>query len=50
MNYEKFDLVLLDVSLADGNGFAVCSSIKQNYDIPVIFLKSYLGSVAKDYG
>ena len=38
MNYEKFDLVLLDVSLADGNGFAVCSSIKQNYDIPVIFL------------
>ena len=38
MNSEKFDLVLLDVSLADGNGFAVCSAIKQNYDIPVIFL------------
>lgn len=35
---ELPDLVLLDVSLADGNGFAVCSAIKSNYNIPVIFL------------
>lgn len=35
---EKFDLVLLDISLADGNGFAVCSAIKSEYSIPVIFL------------
>ena len=35
---EKFDLVLLDISLADGNGFAVCSAIKSEYHIPVIFL------------
>ena len=33
-----FDLVLLDVSLADGNGFAVCSAIKRETDLPVIFL------------
>jgi len=33
-----FDLVLLDVSLKDGNGFVVCSAIKQRYDAPVIFL------------
>lgn len=33
-----FDLVLLDISLAEGNGFAVCSYIKQNTDTPVIFL------------
>ena len=33
-----FDLVLLDISLADGNGFAVCSAIKSNYGTPVIFL------------
>lgn len=32
------DLVLLDVSLADGNGFAVCSALKSDYDLPVIFL------------
>ena len=25
---ERFDLVLLDVSLADGNGFTVCRAIK----------------------
>lgn len=35
---EPFDLVLLDISLADGNGFVVCSAIKSNYNIPVIFL------------
>lgn len=35
---EKFDLVLLDISLADGNGFAVCSAVKATYNIPVIFL------------
>ena len=34
----EIDIVLLDVSLADGNGFAVCSAIKQTTDIPVIFL------------
>ena len=35
---EKFDIVLLDVSLADGNGFAVCSAIKADSATPVIFL------------
>ncbi len=38
MQSEVFDLALLDISLADGNGFALCSAIKQNYNIPVIFL------------
>lgn len=37
-NSHKIDLVLLDVSLADGNGFAVCSAIKTTTSIPVIFL------------
>ena len=35
---ERFDLVLLDISLSDGNGFAVCSAIKALYHLPVIFL------------
>ena len=35
---EVFDLALLDISLAEGNGFAVCAYMKQNTDIPVIFL------------
>lgn len=35
---EKVNLVLLDVSLAEGNGFSACSAIKADYNIPVIFL------------
>ena len=35
---QKVDLVLLDVSLAEGNGFAACKAIKAEYGIPVIFL------------
>ena len=35
---ERFDLVLLDISLKDGNGYSLCSKIKSEYDISVIFL------------
>lgn len=35
---QEVDLILLDVSLADGNGFAVCAAVKANTEIPVIFL------------
>lgn len=35
---NKYDLALVDISLPDGNGFAVCTQIKQSRDIPVIFL------------
>lgn len=35
---NKFDLALIDISLPDGNGFAVCTQIKQTQDIPMIFL------------
>lgn len=31
-------MVLLDVSLAEGNGFSACSAIKKDYNLPVIFL------------
>ena len=33
-----FDLALVDISLPDGNGFTVCTEIKQRQNIPVIFL------------
>ena len=32
------DLILLDVTLAEGNGYSACTAIKMKYDIPVIFL------------
>lgn len=35
---SEFDLLLLDVSLADGNGFAVCRAAKATTSLPVIFL------------
>lgn len=33
-----FDLALLDISLLDGNGFFLCKSLKERYQLPVIFL------------
>ncbi len=38
LSKEKFDLLLLDISLPDGNGFAVCAAAKVKADLPVIFL------------
>lgn len=38
LDQEKFDIVLLDVSLPDGNGFDICKYIKEKKDTPVIFL------------
>ncbi len=36
---DRFDLVLLDVNLPDGNGFDLCRAIKQvRPELPVIFL------------
>lgn len=35
---EKYDVVLLDVALKQGNGFSACKAIKENYRVPVIFL------------
>lgn len=33
-----FDLILLDVSLAEGNGFSICRAAKSTTNLPVIFL------------
>lgn len=35
---EKFDLVILDISLPDGDGFDLYKTIKEKYDIKTIFL------------
>ena len=34
----KYDIVLLDVFLPDGNGFEICKKIKKEFNTPVIFL------------
>ncbi len=38
LNSTKPDLVLLDITLPDGNGFEICKYIKQTSNIPIIFL------------
>ena len=35
---EKFDLIILDISLPDGNGFDLYKTIKEKYDTKTIFL------------
>lgn len=35
---NSYDLALVDISLPDGNGFAICTELKQTQKIPVIFL------------
>lgn len=37
---EKIDLILLDITLPDGNGFDLCKYIKTETSYPVIFLTS----------
>lgn len=48
----KFDLVLLDITLPDGNGFAVCEEIRQiSIDTRIIFLtaKDLESDILKGY-
>lgn len=35
---QTIDLILLDISLKEGNGFSLYNEIKAYYDIPIIFL------------
>ena len=47
LDENKFDLILLDISLPDGSGYAICSAAKaatldnKNKDVPVIFITAY---------
>ena len=35
---NKYELLILDVSLPDGSGFEFCRKIRENSDVPIIFL------------
>ncbi len=47
LDEERFDLILLDISLPDGSGYAICSAAKadtpgnKNKDVPIIFITAY---------
>lgn len=36
--HSKFDLILLDTNLPDGNGMDFCRMVRENSQVPVIFL------------
>ncbi len=38
LNTIKFDLIVLDVNLPDGDGLQACKEIRQKYNIPILFL------------
>lgn len=37
-NISEYDLIVLDITLPDLNGFDICKEIKKNYNVPIIFL------------
>lgn len=38
LHRENIDLVLLDITLPDGNGYSICTDVKRATNAPVIFL------------
>lgn len=38
LDANQYDLVILDITLPDGNGFDLCKYIKEEKDTPIIFL------------
>ncbi len=38
IEHNVFDLILLDLTLPDGNGYSLCTAIKRKGETPVIFL------------
>ncbi|MCR4434968.1 MAG: response regulator transcription factor [Clostridiales bacterium] len=35
---QRYDLLILDLTLSDGNGFEICKKVRQSSTVPIIFL------------
>ncbi len=44
---EKFDLILLDLMLPDMNGYAVCSKLRENSDVPILMVTAKTEKINK---
>lgn len=38
---DEIQLILLDISLPDGNGYDLCSEIRNKSDVPIIFITAF---------
>lgn len=38
INNQNYDLLILDLTLPDGNGFEICKKVRQSSTIPIIYL------------
>ena len=38
MGKNKFDLLILDITLPDGTGYDICKNVRRNSTVPIIFL------------
>lgn len=41
IDYHFYDLAILDIQLPDGNGIDICHFIREEYDLPIIFLTAH---------
>ena len=41
INYDDYDLAILDIELPDGNGIDICRFIRKKYNLPIIFLTAH---------
>lgn len=41
LDYDCFDLAILDIELPDGNGIDLCRHIRKTHDFPILFLTAH---------
>ena len=41
INEKEYGIILLDVTLPDGNGYDFCEEVRKSQDIPIIFLNEW---------
>ena len=47
--FHAVDLIVLDILLPDGDGVALCREVKQEYDVPILFLTAMGENLTKPY-
>lgn len=40
LNENEVDIILLDINLGDGSGFDVCKKVREEYQLPILFISA----------